>query len=120
MPQSTYLTASAMLSLPHTFSLSSERIDNSPPVKDFVRQTGQVSSTQSSSALNRLLVAAVINQKFCHMLLTNPRAALAIGYRGETFALSSEERALVLQIRVTTLQEFAQQLTAATIGSVQK
>jgi len=58
--------------------------------------------------LNRLLTAAAINSKFCQRLLTNPRAAIAAGYRDETFAFSDAEIALFSAIRAETLTEFAQ------------
>jgi hypothetical protein len=63
--------------------------------------------------LGRLLAAAVLNRSFCRMLLTNPGAALAAGYRGETFALSCAEKETLLQLRAPSLQELAQQLLIA-------
>lgn len=66
-----------------------------------------------SPELNRLLVAAVVSPRFCRLLLENPTAALTAGYRGQPFKLSAAERSHVLAIVASTLQEFAQQLTAA-------
>lgn len=66
-----------------------------------------------SPELNRLLVAAVVSPRFCRLLLENPTAALTVGYRGQPFKLSAAERSRVLAIMASTLQEFAQQLTAA-------
>ena len=63
-----------------------------------------------NGAVSRVLAAAVINRSFCRLLLTNPAAALAIGYRGESFMLSTAEKELLLQIRATTLREFAKLL----------
>ncbi len=63
--------------------------------------------------LARLLAAAVLNRSFRRMLLTNPGAALAAGYHGESFALSRAEKETLLQLRATSLQEFAQQLLIA-------
>jgi len=57
--------------------------------------------------IGRVLAAAVINRRFCRLLLTNPAVALAVGYRGESFPLSAAEKALFLRIHATTLQEFA-------------
>jgi hypothetical protein len=65
---------------------------------------------QWSAELNRLLSAAVVNKRFCQLLLTEPETALGLGFNGESFALSAHEEALVLAIRATTLQSFAQQL----------
>lgn len=64
----------------------------------------------SNGAVSRVLAAAVINRRFCRLLLTNPAAALAIGYRGESFMLSTAEKELLLQINATTLPEFAKLL----------
>jgi hypothetical protein len=58
-----------------------------------------------------LIAVAVSNRHFRQLLLTDPGKALATGYRGETFALSEEERSWVLAVRASSLQEFAQQLT---------
>ncbi|MCJ7703352.1 MAG: hypothetical protein MUO62_17345 [Anaerolineales bacterium] len=60
--------------------------------------------------LSRLITAAVVNQGFCQMLLDNPKRALASGYKGETFALGSEEQDLILSIRAGSLAEFAAKL----------
>ncbi|MEZ4678633.1 MAG: hypothetical protein R2932_30900 [Caldilineaceae bacterium] len=78
------------------------------------QQQANLGISGASSAINQLLAAAVINKKFRHMLLTNPRAALAAGYQGESFTLSPAEKELVLQIKAATLQEFAEQLVLAT------
>jgi hypothetical protein len=61
--------------------------------------------------LSRLLTAAVINQRFRHLLLTNPETALAAGYNGESFSLANEEKDLVLSIHAKSLADFARQLT---------
>jgi len=60
--------------------------------------------------INRLLTAAVVNRRFCHLLLTNPLAALAHGYRGEAFRLNAEEVQRLSTIRATSLRDFALQL----------
>jgi hypothetical protein len=61
--------------------------------------------------LSRLINAAVISKEFCQLLLTNPATALTIGYNGDLFHLTSEERDLILSIRASSLADFAQQLT---------
>ena len=72
---------------------------------------------QQSLELSRLLTAAVVNQRFCQLLLTDPAAALEQGFNGESFSLSPEERAWVVSIQATTLQGFAEQLLASPYSS---
>jgi hypothetical protein len=60
--------------------------------------------------LNRLLAAAVVNDRFQKLLLDHPEKALQEGYQGETFFLTREEYDLVLSIRASTLKDFAVQL----------
>mgnify|MGYP001607528196 CR=1 FL=1 len=60
--------------------------------------------------LSRLLTAAVVNQGFCNLLLTNPANALASGFHGETFRLAFEDKERILNIQAKTLAEFASQL----------
>ncbi len=73
--------------------------------------------TKPSSPVNferessRILTAAVINQRFRNMLLTNPGQALASGYGGEAFHLGREEKDRVASIRASSLEDFAKQLT---------
>ncbi len=57
--------------------------------------------------ISRLLTAAVINEGFRKMLLSNPELALSKGYIGETFHLSKEERKRLASIRATSLMDFA-------------
>jgi hypothetical protein len=63
-----------------------------------------------SFELNRLLCAAIVNQRFCQLLLSEPETALRLGFNGESFTLSAQERSQILAIRATTLQGFTQQL----------
>jgi hypothetical protein len=60
--------------------------------------------------LSRLLTAAVINQRFCHLLLNYPAKALATGFNGESFRLARDEKERVLSIRAKNIQDFARQL----------
>ncbi|HMQ51663.1 MAG TPA: hypothetical protein PKE64_06950 [Anaerolineae bacterium] len=72
--------------------------------------------TETNSAtqgLSRLVMAAVVNQTFCQLLLNDPAQALEVGYSGETFQLTHDERRTVLSIRATSLADFASQLLAA-------
>lgn len=66
--------------------------------------------TRFSESLNRLISAAVVSPRFCRQLLSDPSAALATGYNGERFHLTSEEMRLVCSIRATSLRTFAAQL----------
>ena len=63
-----------------------------------------------SRELNRLVTAAVISQSFCELLLHNPSEAISVGYDGEAFLLTAEEKNLVVSIQAVTLQEFVMQL----------
>jgi hypothetical protein len=66
--------------------------------------------------LNRLLAAAVVNDRFQKLLLDHPERALQEGYQGEIFFLTQDEYDLVLSIRASTLKDFAIQLVN-TLGS---
>ena len=63
-----------------------------------------------SKNLNRLLSAAVVSPRFQQLLLTDPSAALAMGYNGEKFHLTPPEYAAVTSVRVNSIREFATQL----------
>lgn len=63
-----------------------------------------------SKNLNRLLSAAVVSPRFQRLLLTDPVAALAAGYNGETFQLTQAEYAAVTSLCVGTIRDFASQL----------
>jgi hypothetical protein len=72
-----------------------------------------VAPIQDPSGLSRIFAAAVVNRQFCQLLLQDPHNALQKGYLGETFALSKEERDLVVSIRAESLADFARQLNSA-------
>ena len=74
-------------------------------------------TTRDDREVSRLLSAAVVNQKFCRLLLSNPATALAKGYHGESFRLGKEERDLILSIRANDLAEFARQLAEPVSGN---
>jgi hypothetical protein len=61
-------------------------------------------------SLNELVCAATVNVRFRETLLRDPAKAIASGYFGHSFALSQEERDLVLGIRATGLEDFAAQV----------
>ncbi len=64
-----------------------------------------------SGCISRLLSAAVINQGFRELLLTNPTKALDRGFCGEQFALDRHERNLILSIQARDLSDFALQIS---------
>lgn len=63
--------------------------------------------THTSANISRLITAAVINQSFRQLLLTNPEKAISTGFNGETFRLERDEKDLVLSIQATSLADFA-------------
>lgn len=65
----------------------------------------------NSTEINRLLAAAVVNRPFCNLLLKDPARAIEEGFAGERFALSHEEYNLILSIHVSSLPEFANELS---------
>jgi hypothetical protein len=68
--------------------------------------------------LSRLITAAVVNQKFCNLLLTDPQLALATGYKGEVFQLTQAEYRLILAIKAASLADFATQLAQSLNGGI--
>jgi hypothetical protein len=64
----------------------------------------------NKSEISRLLTAAVVNTNFRRLLLANPAMALAVGYDGEKFRLSHEDRELILSIQANSIQDFARQI----------
>ena len=65
-----------------------------------------------SSAVSRLLSAAVINKGFRDLLLSDPTRALAQGFCGEKFPLDPEQKAHLLSIRAESMSDFALQITS--------
>ena len=76
--------------------------------------------TSPSSAINRLLTAAVVNQNFRDLLLKDPRRALSQGFQGETFSLNYQERNLILSIQADNLRDLALQVTSSQDGGHQE
>lgn len=79
---------------------------------------GEQKALVQNPEINRLLTAAVVNRRFCRLLLTNPLAALTLGYRGESFRLNPTEVHRVSAIRATSLRDFALQLLVDTETTV--
>lgn len=59
---------------------------------------------------SRIMTAAVVNERFRKLLLSNPSLALKSGYGGEAFYLESEESERISAIKATSLAEFARQM----------
>ncbi len=72
--------------------------------------TQSVKSSSNGYELSRLLTAAVVNPRFCKLLLSDPAKALTNGYNGETFRFAKEERERILSIKAQSLPDFAGQL----------
>ena len=62
------------------------------------------------SEVGKLLTAAVVSEAFRQLLLTNPAQALADGYNGIHFALTSQEEERLLAIKAASLSDLALQL----------
>ena len=67
--------------------------------------------------LNQLLCAALVNRDFRETLLRSPALALATGYYDHTFALTSQERELVLDIKAQRIEDFAAQVHHWILGN---
>jgi len=65
---------------------------------------------QKEREYSKILTAAVVNEKFRKLLLTNPGLAIKKGFGGEVFHLGTEETHRISSIRVSTLAEFARQM----------
>lgn len=76
----------------------------------FKQRIARQGTTPEFYEINRVLAAAVVSQKFCALLLSDPSLAVAQGYAGEQFNLSDAEYELVLCAQGCTLQEFARRV----------
>jgi len=61
-------------------------------------------------SLNQLLCAATVNVRFREVLLRDPAKAIASGYFDHSFALTQEERDMVVGIQAQRLEDFAAQV----------
>jgi hypothetical protein len=87
-------------------SLSRNEFSVAPALRSPVSQP----PASLSKNLNRLLSAAVVSPRFRRLLLSDPVSALAAGYNGEDFQLTSAEYDVVTSLRVSTIRDFAAQL----------
>lgn len=62
---------------------------------------------------SRILTAAVVNEKFRKLLLSNPEMAIRAGFGGEAFHLGVDDTRRLAAIRATTLADFARQMNNA-------
>lgn len=76
-----------------------------------VSPSAATSDLMAGRGLSRLLTAAVVNQEFCNLLLSDPAIAVATGYNGEPFDLTADVQEMIFSIRATSLADFAEQLT---------
>ena len=85
--------------------------------KTFATNLSFKTNTQESHAgLSSVFAAAVVSQGFRDMLLRDPETALQQGYLGRDFALSREERLLVVSIDAKSLTDLAKQVVQ-TLGT---
>lgn len=73
-------------------------------------ERGVRTDSAGNREVNKLLTAAVVSQAFCQLLLSNPAQALEDGYNGMRFALTNQEKELLLSIRAKSLSELASQI----------
>jgi hypothetical protein len=59
--------------------------------------------------MSKVVAAAIVDEKFRDLLLSNPAAALLNGYNGQTFNLGSEEKEFILSVQAVSLTDFASQ-----------
>ena len=79
---------------------------------DFHKHTNTM---QKESEYSRILTAAVVNEKFRKLLLSNPELAIQRGFSGESFHFGVEESRRIAAIHATTLAEFARQMNARSV-----
>jgi hypothetical protein len=73
--------------------------------------TGSPNVSRTYQEYSRILTAAVINNQFRKLLLSNPGKAIESGYAGERFYLAREEKKRVSEIKASSLADFASQLS---------
>jgi len=65
------------------------------------------------NGLHRLFAAAIVSDQFRTTLLREPERALAIGYLGQTFVLTDQEKMIIKNVRAENLTDFAQKVNRA-------
>lgn len=67
---------------------------------------------------SRILTAAVVNEKFRKLLLSNPEVAIRVGFGGEAFHLGAEDTKRLAGIRASTLADFARQMNSVSSSKI--
>jgi hypothetical protein len=75
-------------------------------------ERGARNEVSMNREVSKLLTAAVVSKAFCQLLLTDPAQALEDGYNGMRFALTTQEKELLLSIQATSLSELASQISS--------
>jgi len=60
-----------------------------------------------NNVINQLICAAVVDEKFCNVLLKSPEKALSKGYLSHHFDLSPDEIRFIKNIHADTIESFA-------------
>jgi hypothetical protein len=81
-----------------------------PADRQFISKSMKGETLMKHKALNQLLCAATVNGQFREVLLRNPAQAIATGYFGHSFSLTTEEQELVIGIQAQRLEDFAAQV----------
>jgi hypothetical protein len=74
--------------------------------KVFLQIDSQVEQGKAGE-MSRLLSAALVDRRFCDLLLARPDLALADGYNGESFHLSFKARQFILTTKSNSLVDLA-------------
>ena len=74
-----------------------------------VKPVNLVPSEEGEVEIGFLINAALVDQEFCDLLLHDPYTALEKGFYGRRFRLSPRERQFVLNVKATSLANFAAQ-----------
>jgi len=69
-------------------------------------------SNMKEKEYSRILTAAVVNEKFRKLLLSDPEMAVRMGFGGEAFHLDKADTHRLASIRATSLAEFARQMNS--------
>jgi hypothetical protein len=86
-------------------------MDSKTTIADWSKLTTRASL--ASDGLCKLLSAAVVDKRFCNLLLNDPEKAVTDGYMGEAFNICPEELDLVVSIRAANLTDLATQINKA-------
>jgi len=70
-------------------------------------------SSARGSGLHRLFAAAIVSDQFRARLLSEPEAAVAGGYLGQSFVLTDHEKKIIKTVQANNLTDFAQKVNQA-------